>query len=416
MEIQRMKKSLFAIAAVTAFAGAAQAQSSVTVYGLLDMGFAGGNYRAATTSVSKSTSGLSVQQASQATSRLGFRGTEDLGGGTAAFFTFETGLLPNGQSNTAGTLSTFNTRQAFIGLSQKGIGRASMGTQQTTIHDVVGMTTAGANNNLVGDLIYGVAGAAGGAAMPTNTTYGGGAGVSYTVRLNNTIKFATENISGFQGNAMAVLQGTDATQTNSTTGGVNSNTGWGLGLNYTFKQLFLTANYQSFTNRTSAATQGTNPASATAPTFTIFGASQVATMGSNVDDNQMYVAGTYNFGILQGFASYINRKTSANNNNLYFARYTAQQIGVRSNLTKTVNVFASVSSGAYEAPAYDAQKANLAGYQLGANYVLSKRSNLYAMMGNVSQSNANNVGNNPTTATNSAFNANNYAVGMRHTF
>ena len=37
-----MKKSLFAIAAVTAFAGAAQAQSSVTVYGILDVGFASG--------------------------------------------------------------------------------------------------------------------------------------------------------------------------------------------------------------------------------------------------------------------------------------------------------------------------------------------------------------------------------------
>jgi predicted porin len=34
-----MKKSLFALAAVTAFAGAAQAQSSVTVYGILDIGY-----------------------------------------------------------------------------------------------------------------------------------------------------------------------------------------------------------------------------------------------------------------------------------------------------------------------------------------------------------------------------------------
>jgi predicted porin len=411
-----MKKSLFAIAAVTAFAGAAQAQSSVTVYGLLDMGLGGGSYRAATTSVAKSNAGLSVQQAGQATSRLGFRGTEDLGGGTAAFFTFETGLLPNSASNTSGLLSTFNTRQAFIGLSQKGIGRASMGTMQTTIHDVVGMTTAGANNNLVGDLIYPVNGAAGTAAMPTNTTFGAAAGNSYTVRLNNMMKFATENISGFQGNAMVVLSGSDATQTNSTTGGVNMNTGWGLGVNYTFQKLFLTANYQSFTNRTSAATQGTNPASATAPTFALFGPAQVSTQGSNVDDNQMYVAGTYDFGILQAFAGYINRKATANNNSLYFSRYTAQQIGVRSNLTKTVNVFASASTGSYEAPAYDAISANMTGYQLGANYVMSKRTNLYAIMGNVSQSNAKNVGNLPTTATNSAFNANNYAVGMRHTF
>jgi len=34
-----MKKSLLAVAAMTAFAGAAQAQSSVTVYGVLDVGY-----------------------------------------------------------------------------------------------------------------------------------------------------------------------------------------------------------------------------------------------------------------------------------------------------------------------------------------------------------------------------------------
>jgi predicted porin len=378
------------------------------------MGFAGGNYKAVGTSVSKSTTGLSVQQAAQATSRLGFRGTEDLGGGTQAFFTFETGLVPNGVSNSAGSLSTFNNRQAFIGLAQKGIGRTSMGTQQTFTHAAVGRTTAGGQNNLVGDLIYTIAGNAGGAAMPTNTSYGLGTNASYVVRQNNTIKFETETMAGFQANVLAVLQGVDNTQTSSTVGGTTSNTGYELSLNYTFQKLFLTANYASFTNRTSSAVQGTSPT--TAPTFAVFGASGVAVTGTNVDDNTMYGGATYDFGILQGFASYLNRKASANSNNLYFQRYTAQQIGVRSNLTKTVNVFASVSTGAWENLGYDTAKANVNGYQLGTNYVLSKRTNLYAMMGNVSQSTAANSTINPTTAANTSFNANNYAIGMRHTF
>ena len=42
-----MKKSLFAVAALSAIAGAAQAQSSVTVYGVLDVGYVGANTRAA---------------------------------------------------------------------------------------------------------------------------------------------------------------------------------------------------------------------------------------------------------------------------------------------------------------------------------------------------------------------------------
>jgi len=45
-----MKKSLFAVAAVTAFAGAAQAQSSVTIYGIMDVGYQGKNTRASTAS------------------------------------------------------------------------------------------------------------------------------------------------------------------------------------------------------------------------------------------------------------------------------------------------------------------------------------------------------------------------------
>ena len=185
-------------------------------------------------------------------------------------------------------------------------------------------------------------------------------------------------------------------------------------MNYTFQKLFLTANYQSFTNQTAAGSPGN---ATTAPAnFTIFGNQTVAQMGSNVDDNTMYLAGTYDFGILQAFAGYINRKVTANNNSLYFQRYTAQQIGVRRNLTPTVNVFASVGTGAWENTGFDLPKANINGYQLGANYVLSKRTNLYGIFGNASQSVASNNAVTPSAARNTSYNMNNYAVGVRHTF
>ena len=80
-----MKKSLFAIAAVTAFAGAAQAQSSVTVYGILDMGYVGYNTRVANGPTSTSvtpgaalsgtvnkTTGNAFSTSAESTSRLGF--------------------------------------------------------------------------------------------------------------------------------------------------------------------------------------------------------------------------------------------------------------------------------------------------------------------------------------------------------
>ena len=126
-----MKKSLFAIAAVTAFAGAAQAQSSVTVYGILDVGFQG---RSTTVNNVKTTSTQFNGDGGETTSRLGFRGTEDLGGGTSAFFTTEFQLYPTNANLSGDSNGGLFNRQTFVGLAQKGIGRFAIGTQYTPIH------------------------------------------------------------------------------------------------------------------------------------------------------------------------------------------------------------------------------------------------------------------------------------------
>src|SRR5215470_7863612 len=95
-----MKKSLIALAALAA-AGAASAQSSVTLFGIVDVNYAhysvgggGGHLNVLTNSGYNS-------------SRLGFRGTEDLGGGLAASFWLEGALSPdNGQG--ANQTTAFN--------------------------------------------------------------------------------------------------------------------------------------------------------------------------------------------------------------------------------------------------------------------------------------------------------------------
>ncbi|MCF8166687.1 MAG: porin, partial [Rhodoferax sp.] len=120
-----MKKSLFAVAAVTAFAGAAQAQSSVTIYGIMDVGYQGKNSRAATGIKTQSSS---IADSAESSSRLGFRGTEDLGGGTSAFFTVETGL-----TQSSSLYSINNTRQAFVGVKKNGLGQFAAGTQYTPV-------------------------------------------------------------------------------------------------------------------------------------------------------------------------------------------------------------------------------------------------------------------------------------------
>ena len=80
-----MKKSLLALAALTAFAGVASAQSSVTLFGIVDL--------AARSVKNHSGSIKSLSTNGQVSSRLGVRGVEDLGGGLRAGFWIEGDLV-----------------------------------------------------------------------------------------------------------------------------------------------------------------------------------------------------------------------------------------------------------------------------------------------------------------------------------
>ncbi|OBS29686.1 hypothetical protein A9O67_10335 [Tepidimonas fonticaldi] len=113
-----MKKTLIALAAVAA-TGAAFAQSSVTLYGVADIGIQDTNAPGSKLQLNSSST------MNNGTSRWGIRGTEDLGGGLKAGFNFEAGLsLDNGA---AGTFSgNYFGRNAFMTLSG-GFGELSLG-------------------------------------------------------------------------------------------------------------------------------------------------------------------------------------------------------------------------------------------------------------------------------------------------
>lgn len=121
-----MKKSLLALAALSTIAGAASAQSSVTMYGIADVGVVreSGNPAGPVTKV---TSGVSTG------SRLGFRGVEDLGGGLAAIFTLETGIsMDTGGAAQLASAANPNgvlfARQTFVGLKSSS-GTVTLGRQ-----------------------------------------------------------------------------------------------------------------------------------------------------------------------------------------------------------------------------------------------------------------------------------------------
>jgi predicted porin len=120
--MKRTALSLAAVAALTAAFGA-QAQSNVTVYGLID---AGVDYASDAPASTRVTSG------GMNTSRWGFRGNEDLGNGLKAVFNLEGGIfLDNGTSD-----GPLFKRQAYVGL-EGGFGRVVLGKSFTTAYDFV---------------------------------------------------------------------------------------------------------------------------------------------------------------------------------------------------------------------------------------------------------------------------------------
>ncbi len=397
-----MKKSLFALAAVGAFAGVAQAQSSVTVYGILDVGYRGESVRNGT---SKTQTNVLNGTGNETTSRLGFRGTEDLGGGTRAFFTAEFELYPTDWNLSGNANAGLFNRQSFVGLGQKGIGQASIGTQYTPIHTAVGRTDPGQQNNSFGNVIYAV----------NSSTGNGQTTTAYTVRMNNSLAAQTDRFAGFQANVFYVANNSSTTQTSSA-GGNTNNQGWGLGLNYVWQKLNVDAAYQAFNQTTMVGLTQSVAVVSNPTTRATITSTPTAFAVTNGRDDQVYVGAVYDFGILKAYAQYVNRKLVSGVNVNQEIQRTAQQIGVRGNLTKTVEGWASVGNGRFTAsstagtPAFAATTAtaNFTGYQIGSNYWLSKRTNMYVIFGSTQVSQASTVV--------ASEGANNYALGLRHTF
>jgi predicted porin len=418
-----MKKSLFAIAAVTAFAGAAQAQSSVTVYGILDVGYTGGQARAnnARETVNR------ISNSMESGSRLGFRGNEDLGKGLSAQFVFELGINPAGD-NMSNTW-TPNIRQGFVGLTQKGVGVARVGTQNTLFWEQAGSNTTGQLAQTAGSMLAPtISGASFGTAsnnlsadpVATNNLASGSSSAAYTVRTPNTIRLASERMAGLIVKGAYTLSSSNSTQL-ATRGtganpagyraGTNNQDGYQLALDYVFKKANVQASYASFTSENPYGNVvGSFNSNGGNPQQTLNGETQAwgVTGGVNVKDAQTLVTASYDFGVLKAFVGWTDRKVTSSLNSNQFAKRSAQEIGVRSFITPKVEGWASAGNGRYTAYGTNQPTANITGYQVGSNYWLSKRSNLYAIYGQNGTSSA--------SATSPAMNVSQYSIGMRHTF
>ena len=227
-----MKKSLIALA-VIGFAGAAMAQSSVTLYGVADAGIGKAKSDGDTKVNMKSASSMN-----NGTSRLGVRGVEDLGGGLKAGFNFETGLsLEDGATSTAGAGYWGRAANLWLGGNW---GTFKMGrTLNPTFYGI-------ATYELTGMANYSVVG-------KTYKSAGGGP------RNSSQFSYKTPNLGGFSaelgyitktdngGNAKWDLNAIYANGPIGVGLGVNktkgSKTNWALGGKYNFGNFALAAGY-----------------------------------------------------------------------------------------------------------------------------------------------------------------------------
>jgi len=179
-----MKKSVLALAVLGTFAGVASAQSSVTLFGVVDL---------SARMVKNDATTYQLAQDGMASSRLGFRGVEDLGGGLKAGFWLEGALGPDtgtGSSsfgNGGGVTGTTNAfefrRRSTVSLSNRW-GELRLGRDYTpqfwnwTVFDPFGTNGVGSQLNL---------------GLEANATQGSGGAYGTLVRANNTIGYFLPN-------------------------------------------------------------------------------------------------------------------------------------------------------------------------------------------------------------------------------
>jgi predicted porin len=178
-----MKKSVLALAVLGTFAGVASAQSSVTLFGVVDMS---ARY------VKNDETTYQIAQDGMSSSRLGFRGVEDLGGGLKASFWLEAALGPDtgtgsssfGNGDTVGGTNGFYFRRRSTLSLSNAWGELRVGRDYTpqfwnwTVFDPFGTNGVGSALNL---------------ALQANATQGSGGAYGTLVRANNTIGYFLPN-------------------------------------------------------------------------------------------------------------------------------------------------------------------------------------------------------------------------------
>jgi predicted porin len=167
-----MKKKMIALTVTAAVALPVHAQSSITLYGVLDEGI---NY----TNNAGDKSAYQLESGYAQGSRWGLKGSEDLGSGLKAIFDLENGFDVN--SGALGQGGRMFGRQAFVGLTAANYGTVTLGRQYDSVVDYLAQSTA--NGSWGGYLL----------SHPYDND-----NTDNSFRVNNTVKYTSPDFSGLQ--------------------------------------------------------------------------------------------------------------------------------------------------------------------------------------------------------------------------
>jgi len=316
-------KNLFLLVALLSIYGIASAQSRVTVYGVVDAGVVYENGHSGG-SVTKIQSGI------ESGSRLGFKGTEDLGNGLQATFVLEQGMsIDNGTSTQGGRLAG---RQAFVGLGGN-FGVVTMGRQYTPIYNAYGVVDP-FGNNTAGDI---------------NTLFGQDADfLSRDFRMDNAIIYNTPaNLGGFNASA---AYGFGEQPGNLST---NRQTGFSLGyVSPASGPINIIYAYHLANNENLQ--------------FDADGNSSLVDLGTF---RTHFVGGTYNFNVVRVHAAFERTTHGEDHKTQSYLVGATVPLGIHS-------VFAGYTYRNNKI----VDNANASQFAIGYNHTLSKRTNLYSIL------------------------------------
>ena len=415
-----MKKSLLAVAAMTAFAGAAHAQSSVTIYGVLDESYSSVK-QTAFNGMNKTVQGL--KDSAWTSNRLGFQGSEDMGGGTSTVFTVETGLSVGssdpgqgglgvtGATNNA-TAPFQNVRQAFLGLNNTKYGQLTAGYQYTQEY-FQRITNIGGSANTLG--------------MAATSSNGGIAVASRgTIDQYNGFRYESPAYMGAQFVAMVgTVNLTQQSGYGTALTATPAATGQGIYIAGTDPAAAITQNgtAQSYGIQwTQGKAQATvsmsreNAFNAASYTYLLGGSSNttVATVAAyNTSQTNVTASGSYDFGIVKLMGLAANRRITTNAVTSAITNVDMYNVGAFVPVTPVIKLGVNY---AYAHQGLSGNDTKNQAYQASVQYSLSKRSTAYLLASRASASAIAGVVGTASTTNTTVTSANQYVAGFMHSF